>query len=182
MACSVKEAAMDDPLLSEIAHHTIHEGDRYVMVRQDGSSDSRSFTPIEATAEITTEAIRKAGFQAIHRAKEQLADQLRASAGKMMIEIVKQATDETGNTVDAEGRPPTAELLLDTLDQMELSFESDGTWRPPQFVGHESLADRFASEIARLETHPALKARLNALVERQREEWRVREANRKLVD
>lgn len=182
VAASIRAEIDDAPLLADIARHIIHEGDRYTTVREDGSSETRTFQQSTATAEISAEEIRTSGLVAVHRARGRLVEQLRESASRMLIDAVHRATEEVGNVVQGGGRPLSAELILEMLETMELAFAPDGTWEWPTFVGPPGMRDRAASEMERLANEPELNARFEALIERKREKWRVREANRKLVD
>jgi hypothetical protein len=182
IARSIQADSSNDPILSQITRHRIHEGDRFTLVRSDGSSETKDFQAMEASVEITAEEIRDTGLDAIGRAKAELAGQFKAAASKSLFETVMRATDEVGNNLDAGGRPLSAEMILEMFEKMEFGFSPDGTWRPPQIVVGPGMAERAAEEMRRLNSEPELKSRFDAMIERKREEWRVREADRKLVD
>jgi hypothetical protein len=93
-----------------------------------------------------------------------------------------RATDEAGTATHAGGRPITAELMIETFEKMEFSFEDDETWNMPTIVLHPAQEARARHELTRLDTDPVLNRRMNALVEKKRAAWRAREANRTLVD
>ena len=76
----------------------------------------------------------------------------------------------------------TADMILEMLDRMELSFDDEGNWQPPRIIHGPALAATAAEVQKQLGVDRTLRARQDAIVNRQREEWRVREARRKLVD
>jgi hypothetical protein len=65
---------------------------------------------------------------------------------------------------------------------MQLSFAPDGSWLQPQWLAHPEVDKKMREVLKRIEADPDLRARRDAIVARQREEWHGREARRKLVD
>lgn len=182
MASSIREDLEAAPLLSRVGHHHIHEGDRFTIARRDGSEESKRFQRVEASTEISTEDIRAGGSQVIQRARARLVEQLRGSSTRMLLDTARRASEEVGNVLHAGGQPLSAELMLEILEKMDFSFSPEGQWEPPTIVFHPSMEERARMEFERLERDPELKARMDALIVRKREESCAREADRKLVD
>ena len=178
----LQSAARERGVVSEIRESTVHEGDRFTIHREDGSVDTKPFEALEASVELSPDDVQSEDTSRVAAAVDGLAEQLAEKASKKLFETVKESVEAVGNTVDAAGRPFSAELWLDVLEKMELNFEEDGSWRPPTVVLHPTMLSRAQSELSRLDTEADLRDRLGKIIERQRKEWRVREANRKLVD
>lgn len=179
----VKQEASDDPLLSNVKSTVLHEGRAVHLLRDDGSTADILFDkPLQGRTEIETDAIRTGGSETSIKAAHDLAEQLQEGMSKQFFDTLEKTTQEIGNSFDAGGNPLSPEHVLKMYETMELQFSADGTWRPPQMVVGPALTARAEVVFKQLETDPDLRARRDAIVERQRDEWRVREASRKLVD
>ena len=181
-ATTVHDTIERDGLLGHIASQRIHEGNRLTLVRADGSTETREFIQHWVRAEIEVDAIRRGDVAAVGAAVEDVAENVREQASKELFERVEEAATSAGNWVSGGGKPFTAEMWLATIEGMDLSFNDDGTWERPTVVIHPSMGERVRLEMKRMESEPELRARLEQLVERKREDWRDRESRRKLVD
>ena len=179
---NMQAAARGRGTLSDIHQSVVHEGDRFTLHREDGSVETKFYHALEASVELSPEDIQSEGAKKVAEAVDNLAEQLAEQEHHKFFETITSVIRSVGNEVDAGGRPFTAEIWLDVLEKMELSFDDDGTWRPPTVVLHPTMLSRAQNELGRLETDSVLKQRLDDIVSRQRDEWRVRESNRKLVD
>jgi len=179
---SIQTGARKRGALSEIHDSTVHEGDRFTLHREDGSVETKPFVAMEATVELSPDDVQSDDAVKVAEAVDDLTEQLARHASKKLFETVREAVQAVGNEVDGAGRPFTAELWLDGLDRIEMDFEEDGSWRPPTLVMHPTMLSRAQAELGRLDTDVQLRKRLEHILNRKRDEWRVREANRKLVD
>jgi len=96
-----------------------------------------------------------------------MAEGLSKDQVKMFEDVMKSATDEAGTAVHADGRPFSAELFIEAIEKMELSFDDDGNWEMPTLVGHPMHEARIKSELARLDATPKLHAEATAIVIRE---------------
>jgi hypothetical protein len=178
----MRGGASRSALLEGVGHSVVHEGDRFTLFRDDGSTETKYFVASEAKVALTVEDILSQKVTAVARAVDDLGEQLTSNAEKRMIESVAEVVEATGNTTDAAGRPFSAELWLETLEKVEFAFDTRGEWQPPTVVLHPTMLSTAQRELRRLESEPELARQLQALVTRKQGEWRVREADRKLVD
>jgi hypothetical protein len=176
-------AAHGAALLNEIAQSTLHEGDRWEILRADGSRSTTSFgNPIETKVVIGIEDARKHGPQASLRAVHDMSTELAEKMTKRMFETIGEAVEQVGNVIDAKGQPFSADLFIEMLEKIELSFDDAGNWQPPTITLHPETAEKVIPKLKESENDPAIKARMDAIIERKRGEWRAREARRTLVD
>lgn len=84
-------------------------------------------------------------------------------------------------TVDAKGRKLDAEMVLEMLGKIELEFYPDGRPHELHPVGGQFSPERLAAIEAEFQASPPLQKRYKQLIEKKRDEWRAREADRKLV-
>ncbi len=97
--------------------------------------------------------------------------------------FINSVIDETGNSIDAKGRPVTPDLILEALEKLPIDFdENTGLAKFPTFYINPSQKEVFQKAIADAKSDQNFKLRFDQMVERKKEEWRDRENNRKLVD
>ncbi len=78
----------------------------------------------------------------------------------------------------ADGQPFSIDLLLEFLEEMAIDFDEAGNSSRLALVAHPKLRPSIVKVMSQAEIDP----RYQELMERKKEEWRVRENNRKLLD
>lgn len=169
-------------ILSRIQTFRLHEGDRWTIFRDDGSQETMRLEKLETLIELSRKDIHENGEFAINNALYKSHKDLRKSQKQLLYRRLNEVTEAAGNTVDAQGGPITAETLLQCWETMDFSFDEKGNWCQPTMIFNPVQSQRVAEAFEQLETDPDLKSKLDDLIRRKREEWNVREANRKLVD
>jgi hypothetical protein len=112
---------------------------------------------------------------------EEIAQEIAKQQAKMFFRRVGETCDEVGNTINANGQPLSAELMLEMFSNAQLNFGPDG--KPTgQFVIHPDMAPALKRADEELEGDPELKRRFEDILRRKREEWATRESHRKLAD
>ena len=100
----------------------------------------------------------------------------------MMFTRLGEAVEKVGNTVDAGGdfQP---KHLFEMLEKTQMEFDPE-TGEPTghMFVMHPDTAAKIVPKVKEWEKDPAIKAEYERILAKKREEWRDREARRKLVD
>ena len=176
----VHETVESDPLAGLARHHRQHEGDRFTVVRQDGSQETRRFEQTRVTVTMETDEIRSGGETAAVAAADSVSEQISESVGRRLISEIEAASEQAGTVVRAHGFTP--EAILESWERGELSFDEEGNWVPQTLLCHPDSRPALEAAFQQLEADPALCARRDEIVNRQREAWRAREARRTLVD
>ena len=175
--------AEQDALLGSIPSFRQHEGNRATLRRVDGTEAVLDYkAPLVAKVEFTIDQVREQGPAVTLQAARRMAHELNQQLADRLIETIENTTEEVGNVVHAGGKPFTTRTYLDGLRVLDLSFDEDGIWKPPRLVGSEQLEKRIAAVLGAAEGDSAYIAERDAIVAAKREEWRAREANRRLVD
>ena len=182
LATGLRKDLHEDGVISLVSHVVIHEGSDVGTVTEEGVLERRGFRKVEHSVPMSVEEIEEGGIDLIRAKLAELREAMAQEQHEVLFETITEAVESVGNVVQAGGGPLTAELWLESLEKMELSFDPDGRWRMPTVVVHPKHMDRVRSEMERLESEPELKERLEALVNQKREEWRDRESDRRLVD
>jgi hypothetical protein len=84
-------------------------------------------------------------------------------------------------SVDAKGKKLDVELILQMLETIQLEFYPDGGPHELHVVGGLFSPERLKAVDEEFQNNPELQKRHDDLIARKREEWRAREASRKLV-
>jgi hypothetical protein len=73
-------------------------------------------------------------------------------------------------------------MLMDMLETMPIDFDRSGKPKMPTVVLHPDMFRSIEPKLREWEKDPELRARREAMLARKKEEWRVRESRRRLVD
>lgn len=177
-----KQTRLQAPLIAQIKVVAQHEGFGGTYETEDGLvkriEPQHVSVPIEfpiiSGPSFTYEyALKIVGDAAIKMAREKT---------KSLFAAVHQAVDEVGNAVDAEGKPITAELILEAWERMDFDFDDHAKPKMPTLVFNPIQAERVKSEFERLEKEPQLAKRRQEIMNLKLADWYDRESRRKLVD
>jgi len=103
-----------------------------------------------------------------------LADDMGGQMVRGFLELVSDVSDEYGNTIDASGRD-FFDVFAETLETSEMTFDDEG--RPDlTIVMHPEQVEKLRDKRPTAEQE----ARLNAILDRRREEWRASRRRRDL--
>lgn len=94
-----------------------------------------------------------------------LADSMGGQMVRAMLEHISAVTEEYGNTIDAGGRD-FFDVFAETLESIEMTFDSEG--RPNlTIVMHPDQAEKLRDK----QPTPEQEARIDAILNRRKEEW-----------
>jgi len=167
--------------LSEVVHVRFFEGDGFGITRPSGEREPGEYKQVESTIEIKHEEIPTMTLDTLLAKLDEAAQGLARQIAEDMYRTISDAIQSAGNVIDAKGERLTAQTILDALSMLQIDFEADGTPRMPQMHVHPSLAEAVQRAGEELDRNPELKKQLGELWIIKREEWRAREASRKLV-
>lgn len=103
-----------------------------------------------------------------------LADDMGGQMVRGFLGLISDVSDEYGNTIDANGRD-FFDVFADTLETIDTTFDDEG--RPNlTIVMHPEQAERLRDRQPTAEQE----ARINAVLDRRREEWRASRRRRDL--
>lgn len=155
----------------------IVERDKVILIRSDGSREEVEMKKAEAKVETKLEEVEEMTHEKVLDKIDTLAREMAKQIAKTAYETMSEAAEEVGNVTSADGRPLSIDLLLEGLEKMHLSFDEEGQPSGLRLVAHPKMSSALEKIYSQIESHP----RYQELMERKREEWRVRENNRELV-
>lgn len=168
-------------VVGEVPRYIIKEGANPVTLRPD---DSRDETKLQAASAETNFSIEEIPRLSVEQRITKLDDAAREMASQISshaFATINEAVDKVGNVVDAKGKPFSPEAVFEVLEKIQLDFDEDGKHKEITVVIPPALSDRARETLIQLHSDPKLSLRYQEIIEKKREEWRAREAARKLV-
>ena len=162
-------AFADSPVLR------MFEGSKSIIVREDGSVSQMNPQKMTVESEIKLTEIERINHEVVLDKINAMAKEQAEKEIKLSCAVMTKTAKETGNVTNPTGRSFSIDSLLKALEKMQIDFDERG-----QPIGLFFLANPNApidKAFLQAEDDP----RYQALMERKREEWRVRENNRELV-
>lgn len=167
--------------LSEIPRSKVFEGDGHTLTRSSGEREQITFQEYRAGFRVSDEELPTLSMDSLLERLDKTAEEMARQQAQSVFSQVSEAVERVGNVVDAEGKRISAQMILDVLSKMHVEFNSDLTPQWPTLFIPPGLSDALQLAQEEYESDPELKKQFSQLVERKREEWRAREASRKLV-
>ena len=170
------------PLLGQISHHLVHEGNRGRLTRQDGSEDPIGFEEGRAELEIPREQMKSITVEQLMEHVSLIAEQFAGQQMTLLFSRVGQAVESVGNVVSAT-ELGNREAFLEMQRRLEVDFDPD-TLQPrnQMIVLHPDQMEGFLAQMREWEADPTFVAELERIRQAQLEAWRAREDSRRLVD
>jgi hypothetical protein len=99
-----------------------------------------------------------------------------------LYEKIDKITQQTGNFVNSGRKPLSHDLFLDLIEKMPIDFDSSDQPRMPSLNAGSEMFAHLQQQIPKWHEDPAFLTRWKAILDKKREEFREREACRRLVD
>lgn len=173
-------AEVHSPMTGEIHSYVIHEGRRSILRREDGSEDETNMQTHSADCEISQITVLYGTHDQIFEAFTPIGLSMASQKEKMLFEAIREATDKTGNIIDAKGKPLSFDLLMELLEKMPIDFDKDGQAIMPTLAVGPDMEDKIKKIAKKCETKENIE-RHTRLMQKKKDEWRAREADRILV-
>ncbi len=129
----------------------------------------------EETFQVHADVIRSTNADEFTSTLAELASKYEVAMGTTLIHTLTDVTEAVGNVVEADGRPLTWDLLLDSIEKVEVSFDEDGR----HHLGIAINSDTYKL-LQRIPVSPEQQQRLNAIIRRKKEQWDAQKRARRL--
>lgn len=166
----------------KIPEQILHEGHNLVTTSVDGFEDSDELKLIESGFEISEEECKQKGPRAVFEKIPSIVEDMIAKKSKVIFEKMNEVTERTGNVIDAEGKELSPELIIKTLEKIEINFDGLGNPIMPTLVVNPETYKKIQNNPDRWKETPEMKRRLAELLKKKYSEYVDRENRRKLVD
>lgn len=164
-------------ILSEIGERLLHEGASSRIRNQAADfEDTTRLERIEQLFEIRTVDLIEKGVSAYYEKINDLACRFAESHEKMLFKKIEQVTEENNMMVDCKDKS-FSEGILELIGKMDIDFNSKG--EPLfNFIIHPSLSGK----IRQLECDVIFCEKWKTILNKKKQEFNERTADRKLVD
>lgn len=171
---------LGSPILN-IPKRIVHEGNKIALIREDGSISELRMKKIAVKAKIKLEDIETMTRGDVLKTIDKMASDAAIQQSKIAYDEIKKVTGEVGNVIDIGGRSLSINDILQMFEKIWIDFDEDGKPRLPMIVAGEKVYRSLSEVLPQLETDPNCKERFAEIMRIKKENWRAREANRKLV-
>lgn len=170
-------AVANEPIFGKIAGRSIPEGDDWSSRSIDGRMDG-GFNKFESEYSIEPDELPKLyDKQWIEKLVEYLFKPMIDHEARMFFKKMDEVTASTGNVLKSEGGN-LEDDILNAIRMIAIDFDSLGNPIMPTMLVGEKAFERLKS----LQTSPEFDKKWSELIETKRIEWRLEQANRKLVN
>lgn len=177
-----KQTHIRAPLVAEIKVVAQHEGKGGTYETEDGQV--KRIDPKHVSVAVDAPAVPEPSFlyeqalEMIHQAAEEMAKK----QTKMLFDTVHEAVEEVGNSLNAQGQPISAELILKMWERMHFDFDKQGKPKMPTLVFNPIQTENVKEQLERLHKEPHLIKRRKEIMNAKLVDYYDRESRRKLVD
>jgi hypothetical protein len=158
-----------------------HEGCRTRHISHDGHE--RVFEPKrhEASTTFSRDEVVEADMETLVAKFDRAAEEMAASSTRHFLQRIEETAREVGNVYDMRGGRLTLDAMLKGLEMIEIDFDETGKPQLPSLVVNPAMVPRLKELQAESDQNPEYKRKWDEIIERKREAWRAREADRRLV-
>ncbi len=159
----------------------LFEGNKSIVNHEDGSVSETKPEEISIKLQINLAEVETMNHEKVLEKIDQFASIMAEKHAKLFYAKVDETVEEAGNVVSADGKPFSMDLFFEVLEKIPRDFDEEGNPSELMCPVNPKLFPSVAKVIEQAKTDPEMDKRINDIMERKREEWRVRESNRKLV-
>lgn len=175
-----KQSELLNPL-SQSGRSIIFEGDKFELIREDGSIDKIKIHKFEESIETDPKDIKDMAPEAIVKKIDIISESLAQKQANVFFKEIEEGVKKVGNVVKVKGGQITPDDFFKMLKKIYVDFDELGQPYLPQIVAgkvaYESLVEMFKL----MESDLKYNKQFSDIMETKKLEWNVRESNRKLV-
>lgn len=163
------------PLLSAIRSEACETLPNSVIADASGRELVIKPAAVQMRFAVDIDPVVAGDLASVYGAIDSASEQQEEGVTKAMLGSLSSITEFTGNTIDAEGKPISWDLITDAFEQMEIGFE---TGKPDVTL---VMNPRDLERLQQLDPPtPEQQSRHDAVLARKRAEWDARQRSRRL--
>ena len=167
--------------LADVPTFIFFEGNKAIIIREDGSIAEMNPKEMRVDQEIKLAEIEEMSHEMVLDKINTMAEEMAEKQKRLSYEVIRKTAEEVGNVVSADGKPLSMDVLFEMLEKVSQDFDEEGNPDELTPIATPEVYAAIVKTIEQAKTNPENDKRYNAIMERKREEWRVRENNRELV-
>ena len=158
----------------------IQEGNCMKMIRADGSEETIEMKHHHTEVRISEEELESLSIEDIQRKFDEAAREMADQMTKTCFDSINKAISDVGNAVRYTGMP-TIEDVFRMYETIDIDFDDFGRPELPTLMCGKNMMEHLQALNSRIGSDPETNKRFANLMIRKKEEWRDREASRRLV-
>jgi hypothetical protein len=163
-----------------IEHRRIFEGRRMRVTRSDDTSSESEMVQQSAVMEIKTADIETLTIdQVFEKISAMILEMASGQANTIRAHLAAEIPDS--QSIDGRGRKVDAQMVIEMYEKIQVEFNPDGTPHEIFVDGPIWTPERLAAIEREFNENPELKKKFDEMMAKKKEEWLVRESDRKLV-
>jgi hypothetical protein len=152
-----------DQILGKVTPVMLSHGPELVVHQTGGTTDRSSLSGAEELFEVSKAAIESGDTQEFISRLEQAVQGIRGKVVQQLFRKVEESCKRSGNVVDAKGEPPSADLICQMLEQIEIEFDKNAEPILPTLICHPD----HEAEFRRILSDPVTEARIQLILQRK---------------
>lgn len=167
--------------LAKIPESMNFEGNRTILVRGDGSVDEMQPKVAATEIEVKLTEAETMTPEMVGDLINNAAEEIAAQQARIFYKKIDEYAEEDETVVSSGGEPFSIDKYFELLEKIDIDFDEEGNPEGVAFVAHPNMSSSISDVLSQASADPDNDRRYKEIMERKREEFRVRENNRKLV-
>lgn len=167
--------------MSKASRVRYFEGGSQTLVRHTGEIETDPFHTISGGTTFKTEELPTIRLDTLLQRLDEAAAEFAGTLARQFYEKISSSVEKVGNVTDAKGQGLSWPVIADALTKLHIDFNRDGTARMPDIHIHPSQADSVTRAAKDFESNAPARREYAEIMRGKKDEWRTREANRRLV-
>ena len=168
------------PLLLEISSYQQHEGQKGSFQMATGEIESIEFKKDSVEVSSKIKPGRGEKLDDILALMAKAGAELGTKMQNGMLATVEAATEKVGNVVKIKDGVITPEAFFEMMEKVEIDFDEQGQSQSSWFLAPEAAA-KLQQNYQGWQKNPELRAKLEQLERKKKDQFRAREATRRLA-
>ena len=157
------------------------EGNKTVLIREDGSVDEMQPKVAATEIEVKLTEAETMTPEMVGDMINNAAEEIAAQQARIFYKKIDKYAEEDGTVVSSGGEPFSIDKYFELLEKIDMDFDEAGNPEGLAFVVNPKALPLIEDCLSKASANPENERRYKKIMDRKREEWRVRESNRKLV-
>jgi hypothetical protein len=169
-------------IFQEVKKYRHYEGERWIIKQEGGTETESSYKTASSEFVIHNSQVPEMNWHKIRELIDKSMFEMAHQTEDQLFKSLISDLHEQNRVMNHPDNEITIDAILQGLDTMLISFDKDGNQIMPTIMVSPEMGEQLKPKLEQWNNDPEINQRFEALTERKREEWRVRESNRKLVD
>lgn len=161
----------------EVAHF---EGSRFEFISEQSKGGPDRYQRVQSEFAYSVEELERLTFDDLIDRMIRVGREIGNQQANVGIQAMQEALEGTENEI-VHSNSDFVTQILQAFEVIRIDFDKDGKPLMPQIMAPPNLVSHLEDAVEKISQSNELESRLRCILERKKEEWRDRQASRKLV-